>query len=202
MVIETTDRWEFTVTCVEHRDALLPEGLFDRMMAAIIDPDPESANQTALIQRVVEQHPDVRTIAIIDHGNVDAAVQSMKFGAIDVIQKPVTSQRIAEALAAALAWRETQALDYTVRLSHARRDIGAGHMASASAHLHIAIAEYPTRPEAFNLLGAIQEINGNRYDAMRHYRVALDLDPTYTPARYNLLRDTSVHAAAKLALGQ
>ncbi len=202
MVIETTDRWEFTVTCVENRDALLPEGLFNRVMAAIIDLDPESANQTALIQKVVEQHPDVRFIAIIDHGNVDAAVQSMKLGVIDVIQKPVTPQRIAEAIATALAWCETQTLDYTVRLSHARRDVGAGHLTSASAHLHIAIAQCPTRPEAFNLLGAIREIDGNRHDAMRHYRVALDLDPTYAPARYNLLRDTNVHTTVKLDLGQ
>ena len=202
MVIETTDRWVFAVTCVENRDDLFSEGLFNKVMAAIIDTDPESANQIALIQKVVEQHPEVRIIAIIDHGNVDAAVQSMKFGAIEVIQKPVTPQRIAEALDAALAWSETQALDYSVHLSHARRDIAAGHLTSASAHLHIAIAKCPTRPDAFNLLGAIQEIDGNRHDAMRHYRVALDLDPTYAPARYNLLRDMNVHAAVTLDLGQ
>lgn len=202
MVVETTDRWEYTVTCAENRDEILREGLIERAMTVIVDLDAESVEQAEFLQQIAEQHPEVRIIAVIGHGNVDAAVQAMKVGAIDVIQKPASPQRLAEAIAAACTWRERQELDYAAHLLHARRDVSAGHLAAASAHLHIAIAEDPARPEAFNLLGAIQEIDGNRYDAMKHYRVALDLDPTYAPARHNLLRHTDTRAAGTLDLGQ
>jgi Flp pilus assembly protein TadD len=49
----------------------------------------------------------------------------------------------------------------------------------------------PVRPEAFNLLGALMEIQGNREEAQKNYRAALSLDPSYVPAIKNLARSTS-----------
>jgi two-component system, NtrC family, sensor histidine kinase KinB len=82
----------------------------------------------------------------------------------------------------------TQAAAYTTSLELARRCADENHLEAASEHAHKAIALDPSRPEAFNMLGAVQELQGDRAEAMKNYRVALDLDPTYEPARQNLVR--------------
>ncbi|WP_041780259.1 hypothetical protein [Allocoleopsis franciscana] len=42
-------------------------------------------------------------------------------------------------------------------------------------------------------LGELQEIEGDRVEALKNYRVATDLDPTYKPAQNNLTRATRSH---------
>jgi lipoprotein NlpI len=49
-----------------------------------------------------------------------------------------------------------------------------------------AIGEYPHAPEPHNLLGILLVNEGRQILAMKHFRVAEVLDPTYLPARYNL----------------
>lgn len=44
----------------------------------------------------------------------------------------------------------------------------------------------PHAPEPHNLLGMLLERQGNHILAMKHFRAAWNLDPTYLPARYNL----------------
>ena len=47
------------------------------------------------------------------------------------------------------------------------------------------------RPEAFNLLGVLMEIRGDRFEASKNYRAALPPDPSYAPAIKNFDRSTS-----------
>jgi tetratricopeptide (TPR) repeat protein len=49
-----------------------------------------------------------------------------------------------------------------------------------------AMAEYPSAPEPHNLMGIKLENEGDHLSAMKHFRAAWALDPTYLPARYNL----------------
>ena len=49
----------------------------------------------------------------------------------------------------------------------------------------------PGRPEAFNFLGALCEIQADRLGADKQYRTALSLEPTYEPAQKNLARITT-----------
>ena len=49
----------------------------------------------------------------------------------------------------------------------------------------------PSRPDALNLLGEITEKTGNILEAVKLYRAAFDLDPTYEPARNNLDQATT-----------
>lgn len=51
---------------------------------------------------------------------------------------------------------------------------------SYSMYLH------PHDPNPHNLWGIVLEKKGNHSLAMNHFRAALDLDPTYRPARQNL----------------
>jgi len=48
------------------------------------------------------------------------------------------------------------------------------------------ISEYPHAPEPHNLFGLILEKEGEHLLAMKHFRAAWALDPTYLPAKYNL----------------
>lgn len=46
---------------------------------------------------------------------------------------------------------------------------------------------YPNSPEPHNLMGILMEKQMNHIGAMKHFRAALDLDPTYLPARENMM---------------
>jgi Flp pilus assembly protein TadD len=61
---------------------------------------------------------------------------------------------------------------------------------AAAEHVQAAVALDPSQPEAFNLLGALREIAGDRIGAQKNYRIALTLDPRYQPAVANLMRAT------------
>lgn len=47
-------------------------------------------------------HPDIPIVMITGHGDVASAVQAMKGGAIDFLEKPVTDEQLTEALGLAL----------------------------------------------------------------------------------------------------
>ncbi len=49
-----------------------------------------------------------------------------------------------------------------------------------------AMCKYPHAPEPHNLIGVLLEKEGDHITAMKHFRAAWALDPTYIPARYNL----------------
>ncbi|MCE5196308.1 MAG: hypothetical protein LLG09_04165 [Negativicutes bacterium] len=52
--------------------------------------------------------------------------------------------------------------------------------------LRSAMAEYPHSPVPHNLMGVLLEYQNNHPAAMKHFRAAWALDPTYLPARLNL----------------
>ena len=49
-----------------------------------------------------------------------------------------------------------------------------------------AMENYPHAPQPHNLMGILMEKTGNHACAMKHFRAAWALDPTYTPASQNL----------------
>lgn len=49
-----------------------------------------------------------------------------------------------------------------------------------------AMACYPHAAQPHNLMGIVLEQMGDHAAAMKHFRAAWALDPTYTPARHNL----------------
>lgn len=58
---------------------------------------------------------------------------------------------------------------------------------TCKALLYKSMQEYPDSPEPHNLLGILLEKEGLHASAMRHFRAAIDLDPTYLPAKENLI---------------
>lgn len=62
-----------------------------------------------------------------------------------------------------------------------QKDFGQGELLIKKA-----IGEYIHAPEPHNLLGLLLEAQSDHLTAMKHFRVAWALDPTYLPARQNL----------------
>jgi len=62
-----------------------------------------------------------------------------------------------------------------------------------------AMARYPHNPEPNNLLGILLEKQGDHVLAMKHFRAAWALDPTYRPARQNLESYSSFYSHEAVA---
>ncbi len=147
-----------------------------------------------VLRQVREIRPDIRIIMISAYGTIELAVEAMKLGAVDFIQKPFSPEEI-RALVSRVLDREKldeqKLADYGSSIELAKKSIGNRHFDAAIEHARKAIFLDPSRPEAFNLLGALLEIRGDRIEAQKNYRAALSLDPSYAPAIKNLERSTS-----------
>ena len=146
-----------------------------------------------VLEKLRKERPDIRVVIITAHGTIDSAVDAMKLGAVDFIQKPFTPEEIRD-LVSKVIRRETldeeKNQDYSSCLELAKRCVADRHFEAASEHVKKAISLDSARPEAFNFLGALYEIQGNKLEGQKNYRAALSLDPTYKPARENLSRST------------
>jgi DNA-binding response OmpR family regulator len=145
-----------------------------------------------VLRCIREGYPNVRVIMITAHGTIESAVEAMKIGAVDFIQKPCTPAEIRELVGKVMereAIDESQAEDYPTLIELAKKCITDHRFEAAGAHLRKAVAIDPSRPEAFNLLGAILEIQGaHPSEALRNYHAALALDSSYAPAHKNIDR--------------
>lgn len=158
-----------------------------------------------VLRQISQVQPQTRVIIITAHGTIESAVEAMKLGAVDFIQKPFTPVEIRK-LVSKVADRETldaqQATDYESQIELAKRSITDRNFDAAMEHVKKAIAIDASRPEAFNLSGCLFEIRGDRLAAQKNYRAALSLDPTYQPAQQNLSRSTRSISEGSMALGE
>lgn len=157
-----------------------------------------------VLRSIKDNWPKTRVIIITAHGTIDSAVEAMKLGAVDFIQKPFSPSEIRELATLVLgreALDEATAEDYRTFIELAKRHITDMDFSSARECARKAIAADPGQPESYNLLGALLEIKGNWVEAQKFYRAALDIDPTFKPARANLERTTSWNKFGRIDLG-
>ena len=147
-----------------------------------------------VLRRVPEIRPEVKVVIITAWGSIEAAVEAMKLGAVDFLQKPFDAEDVRD-LVSSLLDQATQeryrGREYDNYLELALKRISKGEFDAARVYAHKAISIDPDRPEAFNLLGGLYEARSNRLEAEKNYRVALALTPSYKPAQKNLDRVTS-----------
>jgi len=157
-----------------------------------------------VLRQIKDDWPQLRVIIITAHGSIATAVDAMKLGAADFIQKPFSPSEIRE-LAIQVMERDVLdegiAVDYRVLIELAKRHITDRDFAVARETIRKAIAADPGQPEAYNLLGALIEIKGDGLLAQKFYRMALDIDPTFKPASANLDRATSWQKFGKIDFG-
>jgi len=146
-----------------------------------------------VLRRLRVVRPDILVIIMTAYGTIESAVEAIRLGASDFIQKPFALEEIRSLVTRVMAREKIdteKAEDYGTSIELAKRCIGEYHFDAAIEHVHKAISFDPGRPEAFNLIGALMEIRGDRLEAQKNYRAALSLDPSYEPAIRNLQRST------------
>jgi DNA-binding response OmpR family regulator len=190
-------------TAVNGEEALqkLGEGRFGLVFLDLKMPGMDGMD---VLRRIKDDWPAVRVIIITAHGTIESAVEAMKLGAVDFLQKPFSPGEI-RALATLVLEREAldeaTAVDYRAWIELSKRHITDRNFAAARESLHKAIAADPGQPEAYNLLGALLEIKGDWVAGQKFYRAAHEIDPTFKPASANLERTTSWHKVGKVDLG-
>jgi DNA-binding NtrC family response regulator len=146
-----------------------------------------------VLRQVNDKYPEMKVIMITAYGSIEVAVEAMRIGAVDFLQKPfdpsVVRDMVSRVLQAPPEGRPARKYEYYVAL--AKQSINAGEFEVARVYAKKAIFIKHNRPEAYNILGGITEAKGDRLEANTNYRVALEMDPTYEPARKNLDRVTS-----------
>lgn len=121
-----------------------------------------------VLRQVKDNWPKTRVIIITAHGSVASAVEAMKLGAVDFIQKPFSPGEIRDLATQVLdreALDEQNAVDYGSLIELAKRYITDRDFAMARETVRKAIAANPGQPEAYNLLGALLEIKGDWMEA-------------------------------------
>ncbi len=140
-----------------------------------------------VLRQVAQQRPEIKVIIITAYGSIDLAVEAMKLGAVDFLQKPFDAAQVREMVRRILEKPE-QSQPYEDYLALARLRINDGHFEVAGVYAQKAVFLNPDRPEALNLLGGIAEVKGNRREAEEYYRAALSRDPGFGPAKLNVER--------------
>ncbi|MFZ2053859.1 MAG: response regulator [Candidatus Aminicenantales bacterium] len=158
-----------------------------------------------VLRRLEEIRPDVKVIIVTAYGTIDSAVEAMKLGAADYVQKPFAPAEIRELVSRVIDRElldEKKAADYATFIELSKKRINERQFDAAVEFVKRAIALDPTRPEAFNILGVLMEVRQDHIEAREQYRAALSLDPTYEPARKNLDRLAFRRREEKISIGE
>lgn len=75
---------------------------------------------------------------------------------------------------------------YDALINEVKRDIQSAHYHDGENKVALAMLENPHSAVPHNLMGILLEKKHNHTQAMKHFRAACDLDPTYIPAKNNL----------------
>lgn len=148
--------------------------------------------------QLLSLYPHIRVVMICDHCSLEDAVDAMKQGAVDFIhephgylQRPFEPDRIRTVVAEALNHPPVAGVptgDFDELIELARQCARQSEFDQARKLIGEAMKQAPERPESLTLLGLITECLGDRLEALKLYRAALGLDPTYQPAGKNLDR--------------
>jgi DNA-binding NtrC family response regulator len=158
-----------------------------------------------MLRRLAEIRPDIRVVIITAYGTIESAVEAVKLGAVDYLQKPFSPDEVRTLVSKVIdreRLHEEQAQDYDSRLELAKRCIGERHFDAAVEHARKALSLDSSRPEAHNLIGLLQEVKGNVEKARQYYRAALAADPSYEPARKNLHRAFGLEDEREMVYGE
>jgi CheY-like chemotaxis protein len=128
--------------------------------------------------------PKTAVVIITAYGTASNAVEAMKLGAVDFIQKPF-DPKIIEVLAQEILFRQSLTSigsfgDY-LHLAELARERNA--RIEARAYLKIAMIRDVSRPEPYYWLGFMAEGDGDRRTALQYYYMAVDANRNYEPAR-------------------
>jgi len=161
----------------------------------ILDLNLSEIKGVQLLKEIRDKAPIIPVLITAGFIGVDDAVKAAKLGAIDYLQKPYNSDDIKQEIDKIISREkisDEDIKDYEETLIKAKSAIKNRELSYAENILRNACLIKNTRPEVFNLLGIIAGYRGDSKQAMKMYRAALDIDPTYKPAQENLERSSDI----------
>jgi DNA-binding response OmpR family regulator len=169
-------------------DALLrvKEGRYD---IAFIDIQMPKMDGLEVLRYVRGLRPKMPVVMLTAYGTVSRAVEAMKLGAVDFLEKPFDPKAIQLLCQEILARQRIGTggtVDDLLKLAALARERKA--FTEARVHLKIAILRDPSRPEPCYQLGELCEAEGRAGHAVQYYYMALEAQSTFEPARSALTR--------------
>jgi DNA-binding NtrC family response regulator len=148
----------------------------------------------AVLRALADQNaiPLVRVIVMTAHGSVQTAVQAIRLGASDFLEKPFKPDDLRLSVASVLDdddnTRRRRVESYDQVLNRVRDSLRAGKLDLAEELLMRAGTISDNDPGFLNLAGVIHEAHGRRSSAKRFFQRAILAVGSYPPALQNLNR--------------
>lgn len=150
-----------------------------------------------ILKQIYDNKIAVNVVMITAYGSIENAVQAMKYGAVDFVPKPLEPE-VLRAIVSRIISRqlltEQNVTEYLEFIELAKLHIKDREYHKAHDIIKRAISQKPESAEAYNLLGAINEVLGDNIAASQAYQMAIRFDANYQPALENLKRITSMEA--------
>ena len=141
-------------------------------------------------QSNMAQKPAV--VILTAYGSVKLAVEAMKLGALDFLEKPANPELLLDTLARIRRERilvqDQQPETYDVLLARARQALTEGDLSRAEKLLLRASPLGEKDPAFHNLLGLMTELRGDFSGARTHYGKSLRLNIKFAAAQQNMRR--------------
>jgi len=160
---------------------------------AIVDLRLPGRSGLDLLHEMAEQKMTTPAVVITAHGDVPNAVEAMKLGAIDFLQKPVLPDQLRQIVKEILlrhtaAKQREEKRDYLFYIRSAKRAINLRDFASARKNISEALRLNDRSAEGFNLAGVLAEMREDYDKAKRYYGQAIKIDSHFEPAQQNMRR--------------
>jgi DNA-binding NtrC family response regulator len=127
--------------------------------------------------------PKMAIVMLTAYGTVSRAVEAMKLGAMDFLEKPFDPKAI-QLLCKEILERQkigaSGTVDELLHLAELARERKA--FTEARIQLKIAMMRDLSRPEPYYQLGELCEAEGRVSHAVQYYYMALEAQPTFEPA--------------------
>ncbi|MFP4371511.1 MAG: response regulator [Halanaerobium sp.] len=145
------------------------------------------------LKEITNEDLETKVIMITGYGSVETAVETLKLGAVDYLRKPFKPEEIISIVEDVFERYEVENNEKEVEsfeeyIMLAKNAINKRDFSRAKEMLQKATSINSEKPEPFNLLGIIYEMQHKQGEAMKMYRAALALEPGYKPANDNIER--------------
>ncbi len=135
-----------------------------------------------MLREIRRQSRELPAVIITAYGNPQQLVEAAQLGAIDFVRKPFSIQSIRSIVRGVI---DTATSQYDVpprdaggQLRAGKKAMMLGHIEEARSFLRDSIVSDGEHPEAVILLGVCDLLSGEREEAARHFRRALQIDPS------------------------
>jgi DNA-binding NtrC family response regulator len=160
---------------------------------AIVDLRLPGRSGLDLLHEMAEKKLTTPAVVITAHGDVPNAVEAMKLGAIDFLQKPVLPDQLRQIVKEILLRHTTakqldEKRDYLFYVRSAKRAINLRDFPSARKNISEALRLNDRSAEGFNLAGVLAEMREDYDKAKRYYGQAIKIDSHFEPAQQNMRR--------------